>query len=199
LSFNPRRWLLQIALPMTKLMNQLHISPSYRKVKSRDYRDLIQKIQPGDVLLTWRWGELSNLFIPGEWSHAALYVGNDTVREATYAGVHDTDLIDFMLEKDQVLVLRPAVPSKVIEEAILVSADALGVPYDFMFDEGDKAFYCSELICWSYNHAYFSVTGSNFPLQRQNIMGVWTVTPDDLQRAEKVFVQLCPVFGQKGN
>jgi hypothetical protein len=54
-------------------------------------RSLDLTLQKGDILVHAGWGTLSQL-IPGPWSHAGLYIGNDTVLESTSEGVHVSPL-----------------------------------------------------------------------------------------------------------
>ena len=49
--------------------------PKGFQVKGYEVREVINQVQPGDILLRGYDKYLSGLFIPGYFSHAALYVG----------------------------------------------------------------------------------------------------------------------------
>ena len=100
------------------------------------------------------------------------------MREATYEGVHDSDLIDFCLQKDRIAIVRPKLSQETRMLSIEASFSMLGKPYDFLFVEGDSSFYCSELIFWSYNSAC-RIDQIDFQMKKNEIMGVQTFLPDD--------------------
>lgn len=158
-----------------------------RRVKAKHYYQLMKVIRPGDALLSKRRWELTNLVIPGEWTHAALYVGNilgvPTVIEAVGSGVRASPLVQFMLGKDKMLCRSPVFASVDEKWAACRHAEYfIGRKYDYSLRSNNKALYCSELV-W---YAYFLGMGDS-PFVRKMVMGVPTVSPDDIANANKKF------------
>lgn len=174
---NIRRILLKLAMPINKYLNKIHLSPSYRNIKAADYRMLKRKIQNGDILLSTMKGEITNLLIPGFWSHAALYVGDDTIIESTSKGVHYSDLIDFMLSKDYVCVVRTKLTYQEIIFAVEKAKTVVGKPYDYFFEPGCESFYCAEVITYAFS--------SLMPFFRREALGVLTTLPQDFYESKQ--------------
>lgn len=113
------------------------------------YRDLIL---PGDVLLTKTNFEFSNLYNPTELKHAGIYVGrifNDEVCyvfESTGQGAVLTDLVTFLTSKDKVVCTRLLAMGTFDLRGVLpkIVLRFKGLPYDYLFRDGGKAFYCFE-------------------------------------------------------
>ena len=106
-------------------------------------RDIIEKIQPGDLILRKYRHYLDGYFIPGKYSHTGVYVGNGMIIHAVAEGVSYIDLLDF-IKCDHIGIFRPKEgQEQAIEIAKKCVAD--GIPYDFDFKEGIKALYCHEL------------------------------------------------------
>lgn len=104
--------------------------PKGYQVKGYEVREVINLVEPGDILLRGYDKYLSSLFIPGYFSHVGLYIGNVTnddlegvnqsfpeaqmkqfgtgtqmIVHAMAQGVHMEDLIDFC-RCDRLVVLR---------------------------------------------------------------------------------------------
>ena len=122
------------------------------------------ELRPGDIVLQRREWYLGNAFLPGFWSHAALYVGriedlrrmgiadHPTVQAHLSAylvptlGGADRTLIETVsegvifsslfesLHADHVVVLRPRLSEDQIARAIVKAFKYHGRPYDFEFD-----------------------------------------------------------------
>ena len=115
-------------------------------------------LMPGDVIVTRHAKALTNLFIPGFWPHAALYVGtvNDrdpqtNVLEARKDGVRLRALSD-TLSVDAFVVLRPNLAPELIQNAIARAFMHEGKRYNFDFDffNSDRVV-CTELVYRSYD------------------------------------------------
>ena len=112
---------------------------------------LLEVLQPGDVLVTRHDDALSNLFLPGYWPHAAMFLGEtdgSTIApehrsgevsgpcflEAKKDGVRVRRIAE-TLAVDELLVLRAPLPAEqigpLLEKAVKEHA---GKPYDFLFD-----------------------------------------------------------------
>jgi hypothetical protein len=153
-------------------------------------------LQPGDVIITKHAKALTNLFIPGFWPHAALYVGTREqirgrgiemeagvdqlwqddicVLEARKDGVRLRPLTD-TLSVDRFVVLRPNVNSAIVAQAISRALLHQGKMYNFDFDffNSDRIV-CTELIY----RAYDGLGSLSFPLSER--AGRKTLSAEDL-------------------
>lgn len=131
-------------------------------IKAKHLEIIHPQLQRGDIILTRRNGYVSNYFIPGYWTHSALYIGtsgkkyikNDhAVIEALSEGITCRSLKE-SLQVDAFIILRPCITKIKIDKAINNAFDHIGKPYDFDFDFNtlDKVS-CTELIYLSYRHA----------------------------------------------
>ena len=153
-------------------------------------------LQPGDLIVTRHAKALTNLFFPGFWPHAALYVGTPAQRQA--AGVRATrenpalrepDVSVLEAKKDGVLlrplgetltvdtfvILRPNLRAANIAQAIARALAHEGKQYnfDFNFFNSDRIV-CTELIY----RAYDGLEDLDFPLRER--AGRKTLSAEDL-------------------
>lgn len=150
-------------------------SPGQGKRVTAEVQEMISPLlHPGDVFVTRHDDALSNLFLPGFWPHAALYIGEANQRdsmgvtgpaereavanqngicflEAKKDGVlfrpmHDT------LRVDAFMVLRPQLPAADVAKALSRAMTHAGKLYDFSFDfcEADRLA-CTELVYRGYH------------------------------------------------
>lgn len=169
-----RRLLLTMLRPTTWALG--YVTRPKTVVTEEAYHDIRQTIQPGDVVLLRSKWRPTNIFIPGFWSHAALYVGEGKTIDAAFPEVRRSTLMELMLRADYIAVMRPSrFTARELQKAVEYAERAVGEPYDFMFDPGHNALYCSEL-CW---HA-LKLAKPAWKFVARERMGVATVTPQDL-------------------
>jgi hypothetical protein len=154
-----------------------------------------QLLQPGDVVVVRPERKASTVFLPGWWTHAALFHGgpegirplgldwpsgasNDLVTmEALAAGVVLNPLVR-TLQVDHAVLLRPRLDERDRGAALRDAFAHLGKPYDFEFDftRSDRLV-CTELIYRSFH----GKGGIRFePVQR---LGRPTISADDIVRS----------------
>lgn len=151
---------------------------------------------PGDVIVTRHAKALTNLFFPGNWPHAALYIGTPTQRQAFNIETDDDKLqrwtdnicvlesrkdgvllrpLQETLTVDAFVVLRPILApdntKHAIERALLHEGKRYN--FDFNFFNSDRVV-CTELIY----RAYDGLEGVEFPLQER--AGRKTLSAEDL-------------------
>ena len=124
----------------------LQYSPQGYMVKGQQTLEIMKIIKPGDILGRNYVDYLDNKFIPGNYKHSGIYVGNNKVIHAIAEGVSEINLIDF-LRCDGICVLRPKKGSR---NAIRRAKQWLGKPFDFDFVSGNDKFYCHELLGKAY-------------------------------------------------
>ena len=164
---------------------------------SEDVRGSIADfLRPGDIIVTRHAKALTNLFLPGFWPHAALYVGTPQQRKAADISVDPDkevlwidDICVLEARKDGVclrplsdtlsvdvfVVLRPSLSQESIGRAIGRAVLHEGKQYNFDFDffNSDRIV-CTEVIY----RAYDGLEGLQFPLQER--AGRKTLSAEDL-------------------
>jgi len=174
----------EIQLPLDK-----RVSISLRE-------QMVGLLEPGDVLVTRHDTAFTNLFLPGFWPHAALYVGTveqrkalgiqvnadiaskwsgeTCVLEALKDGVHFRPITQ-TLAVDNFLVLRPNLNESDIKTGIERVVKHEGKLYNFDFD-----FFSSDrLVCSEVVYRAFDGLGAlRFPLTER--AGRHTLSPEDL-------------------
>lgn len=95
------------------------------------------RLRAGDILVTRHRDALTNLFLPGFWPHAALYVGEQagggSVVEAKKDGVLLREL-DETLKVDAFVVLRAGADEEVLGGVVTRALSHVGKLFDFSFD-----------------------------------------------------------------
>jgi PKD repeat protein len=146
-------------------MYNVNVSVNSEPVASKPLDLTLQK---GDIMVHAGSSTFSQL-IPGPWSHAGLYIGNDTVLESTSEGVHVSPLYPVWSYPNDTCdgVFRLSGLDNQTRERIVTWALAKnGAPYDFLslippgFKQADcqdvnlkplcYSYYCSELVWGAY-------------------------------------------------
>jgi len=124
-------------------------------------------LKPGDIIVTRHRDALTNVFLPGFWPHAALFVGEQAaggnVVEAKKDGVLLREL-DETLKVDSFVVLRADVDAEVHAEVVSRAMSHVGKLFDFAFDfkQADRLA-CTALVYRSWH----GLAGMNFTLGEQ--------------------------------
>jgi hypothetical protein len=130
--------------------------------------ELLATLQPGDVCVTRHDDALSNLFLPGFWPHASLYLGSAEERRALGVALppeietraegpirfleSKKDGVRFRpseetLAVDACVVLRPSLEKADLARAIGRAMEHEGKLYDFLFDfRTSDRLACTEVI-----------------------------------------------------
>lgn len=147
--------------------------------------ELRGELRPGDVFVTRHDDAMSNLFLPGYWPHAALYIGRAEERVALGVEVNEERAIRgggevcfLEAKKDGVLfrpmeetlavdaftVLRPQLGEKELAAVLTRALTHEGKLYDFLFDfcAADRLA-CTELVY----RTFHGVEGATFHLSER--------------------------------
>lgn len=135
----------------------LYGNTSYQ-IKGIDIRLILNMIKPGDVLLRRYNNFIGSMIVPGYFSHAGLYVGDDNVYHMSFAGIVKEDILTFT-RCDSMCLLRPYQADVV--QAISLANELLvkDVPYDFNFESVPDRMYCTEFIDIVYGHPIGIING----------------------------------------
>jgi len=170
--------------------------PLKKRVSVEIRKEMVTLLEPGDVLITRHDTAFTNLFLPGFWPHAALFIGTEEQRK-TFGITIDTDKasrwcgencvlealkdgvrfrpLTETLAVDNFLVLRPNIDDDQVRIGIERVIAHEGKLYNFDFD-----FFSSDrLVCSEVVYRAFDGLGSlTFPLIER--AGRHTLSPEDL-------------------
>jgi len=183
-----------------RIVSELHNPWHNVRVSKRVLGELESILRPGDVIVTRRHDRFTNLFLPGFWPHAMLYLGERTpdernpILEARKDGVR-LRTVAGALDVDAFSVIRPCVDAGMIDIAIERALTHEGKLYDFDFDffTSDRLV-CTELIY----RAYDGLDGTRFELTER--AGKPTLSAEDLlgMAVRRSGFQPVAVFGVRG-
>ena len=187
-----------------------------KKVTPEMLEQVAGLLQPGDVIVTRHAKALTNLFLPGYWPHAALYIGTVEQRkalgisadwakeqlwtgdlcvlEARKDGVNFRPLSD-TFSVDVFVILRPLLAAGSVRDGIERAVLHEGKMYNFDFD-----FYSSDrLVCTEVIYrAYDGLEQIQFPLQERASRK--TMSAEDLldYALDSGQFNIVAIFGVKG-
>jgi len=179
-----------------RLVAELHAPGRARRVDAELRERIRELLRPGDVLVTRQDLALSNLFLPGFWPHAALFVGSPAERDALGVRVDrnrrarwsedrcvleaQKDGVRFRrleqtLAVDAVAIIRPRLTDAERAAALGRGAGHEGKLYNFDFD----FFRSDRLVCTEVVYrAFDGVGGLRFELRER--AGRMTFSAEDL-------------------
>lgn len=172
---------LWLCLPVTRLINHINwrMGRPYG-CNSVSTGAVKKQLQTGMVILTHRNYECSSLFIPGYWTHAAMVVNSDQVIDATGKGVCIHSLESFLSTIDDFIVLKPNFGcQKLMEYAGSLVSNFVGYPFSFDFQNSNKTFYCSGLVCYVYVRSIYKQKTVTIPGLLQNYLDGFIIKPED--------------------
>jgi hypothetical protein len=132
-------------------------------------KEILKLVQPGDVFVTRHDDAMSNLFLPGFWPHAALFLGKTPNSTLDWGELPSADEYGawFLESKkdgvkvrpssetlalDALVVLRPPLLGPDLQRGLQRALTHRGKPYDFLFDfrTADRLV-CTEVIYRGFN------------------------------------------------
>lgn len=156
-------------------LKQPGIKPSGapKRITTTQRQALLDLARPGDVFVTRHDDAVSNLFLPGFWPHAALYLGSAKELETLIGSIPPAvraryrDSVRFLeakkdgvrlrpaeetLSVDACLLLRPPLEASTLADALTRALSHEGKLYDFLFDfrTADRLA-CTEVIYRTYH------------------------------------------------
>jgi len=147
-----------------------------KRVTDKVRAEIKPHLKPGDIFVTRHDDAMSNLFLPGFWPHAALWLGGEDYDflEAKKDGVLLRDMQE-TLEVDAFVVLRPKLSIDEMEQALTSVRSHAGKLYDFIFDfsTADRLV-CTEVVY----RCYHGVGSIDFILGQQ--AGRYCLSAEDL-------------------
>jgi len=106
--------------------------PGSYLIKGDETREVMNTLQPGDILVRGYKNYLDSYFIPGFFTHTGLYVGN--VPNPDNVMLLSAAKDEFYAEGEQIVIHAMAEGVDNVNEVYNRALMSLGTPYDFRFD-----------------------------------------------------------------
>ncbi len=200
-----------------RLISEIRNQWKRKRVTPVVQRKIQRFLQPGDVIITRHDDAATNLFLPGFWPHASLYIGSQKERaaldpdntcpqlqrsqdpkcilEARKDGVLFRELSD-TLNVDACTIIRPKLSKQQIRDGIARGMSHEGKEYDFEFDftRADK------LVCTEVVYRAFDGIGG-IQLDLTNRSGRLCLSAEDLldSAVDNQHFTVVAVYGAQGN
>ncbi len=200
-----------------RLLSEIRNQWKRKRVTPIVQRKIQHLLKPGDVIITRHDDAATNLFLPGFWPHASLYIGSleeraeldpenrypqlqraqdpKCVLEARKDGVLFRELND-TLNVDACTIIRPNLSKDQIRDGIARGISHEGKEYDFEFDftRADKLV-CTEVVY----RAFDGIGNLNFKLANRS--GRLCLSAEDLldSAVDDRHFTVIAVYGFKGN
>jgi len=128
--------------------------------RARHFRKLLKLAEPGDVICRKYDCYVDSVFIEGEYTHSGILTHKDKVTHSIAEGVVSHDVLDFVLDTEGFILLRPKYNSEQnVINSTKFAENQIGKPYDFLFDMREKdSFYCHELTAGALGAGNLKVT-----------------------------------------
>lgn len=188
-------FLMESLVPITRLVSKFH-RPEMQ-ITGDKFEKAESLLENGDILLSFCNYNLTNLVIPGDWSHVCVYY-DGRIYESVTNGVRNVRFDEWIYKKDYISIVRPNIKfsRKQKLDGFNFLKDQSKEKYDFSMMMGDvvaarteelgktKSWFCSK-----YVYAYLKSMDSSFTntFIVRPTLGEMTVTPQDYWNAKDKF------------
>jgi hypothetical protein len=158
-------------------------------MRGEDVRNVLNIIEEGDMVLRGYNHYLDGYFIPGQFSHAGYYAGDNMIIHSMGEGVMKEDIINFC-RCDYMAIMRfRDVTKSDIYTATVNAENLIGLAYDFEFEHEDDEYYCTEMVVKAWEHK-----SEELNIQPTTVKALFglikkdTITPDQFWNAPSLDV-----------
>ncbi|MCE1246701.1 MAG: hypothetical protein LWY06_08660 [Firmicutes bacterium] len=165
---------------------------NHARISEKDALAFMDKIKPGDIVLTNdESGTLFSIIVgavdgKADFNHALLNAGNGkTIESRTVTdGVAEGDMKTVLMSKHHAIAIRPHYTSdSEAQDVVDAARGMIGTKYDFRFRMGDDSMYCSEMVFKAVKKGAPEIQFHKRPLITREV-----ILPSDFLRTKKADV-----------